>query len=89
MRHGSLKSIRSGSQIESVVSLGESDGLHEERVLAFDESVTGQPSYVLDRVQQTIPELSYTQVEPVQIHLTIRTRTKCDKSVRATAKVCM
>lgn len=78
------------SQIESVVSFGESDGLREERVLlAFDESVTGQPSYVLDRVQQTIPELSYTQVEPVQIHLTIRTRTKCDNSVRATAKVCM
>ena len=58
-------------------------------MLAFDESVAGQPSYVLDRVQQAIPELPYTQVEPVQVHLTIRTRTKCDKRVRATARVCM
>ena len=50
-----------------------------------DESVAGQPSYVLDRVQQAIPELPYTQVEPVQIHLTIRTRTfsDFDKRVRA------
>lgn len=43
--------------------------------VSYESFVAIQPSYVLDRVQQAIPELPYTQVQPIQVYLTIRTRT--------------
>lgn len=67
-----------------VVSLNESVKITRARIIvrwstttvSYDSfTAVVQPSYVLDQVQQAIPELPYTQVQPVQVHLTIRTRT--------------